>query len=345
MDQYITFDDVLIKPKFSFLNSRKDVNLSLPLFDNLHLDLPVISANMSTITGTKMASTMSSLGGVGALHRFWSIEDNVNALVKVLQHDAENVIVSIGVGDQEKERAEALHDVGALWFCIDVAHGAQRSVVEQTNWLLSKYRDIRLIVGNFATAKSIKDFKSFLKGENKPDLYKVGIGPGSVCTTRLKTGCGVPQLSAILDCAREYPIIADGGMRTPGDIAKALAAGAKAVMLGGMLAGTDESEAAQEVFKKQEAHPETSYFKAYFQYKGSASEGYGNGWKTSEGISTMVHSKGPLEHVIRDIEGGLRSALTYTGSQNLTEFQRNAEFIKVSGNTIRENKAHIDEAQ
>lgn len=332
-NEYLTFDDVLILPKFSNISSRKDVDIS-----SMDLKLPVISANMNTVTGTEMAITMAKNGGMGVLHRFWSVEENVEALKKVLEHTSE-VGVSVGVSDAEKERACALVDSGAKVIFIDVAHGAQLSVVEQVKYLREKYsNNIEIIAGNFATGESIRHFGLELNDPKLfPDAFKVGIGPGSVCTTRIKTGIGVPQLYAIMDCVSVgFPIVADGGLKAAGDVAKALAAGASAVMIGGMLSGTTETPG--EVILTTEGSRKV--------YKGSASQdSYQEQnkiaeWRTAEGVTTTVPLKGSAAEVLRDIEGGLRSAFTYVGASNLKEFQERSTFVKVSPNTNKENSPH-----
>ena len=336
-DHLITFDDVLIVPKFSNITSRKDVDLS-----SMDLRLPVISANMDTITGPSMAAAMGRAGGMGVLHRFCTIQENVD-MFREVDSQVKNVAVSIGVTDLEKERAGALVDAGAEILFIDVAHGAQMSVVEQVRYLREKFKDnIEIVAGNFATADSIRHFCLELNDEKLfPDAFKVGIGPGSVCTTRIKTGVGVPQLYAIMDCARvNIPVVADGGMKNPGDIAKALAAGAKAVMIGGMLAGTSETPG-------ELIYTESDKISANKVYRGSASkesyetQGKDSGWRTAEGITTSVPFKGPVENVLQDIEGGLRSAFTYVGASNLKEFQERSTFVRITGNTNRENGAHV----
>jgi IMP dehydrogenase len=336
--EYLTFDDVLLLPKFSNISSRKDVDLS-----SMELKLPVISANMDTITGVDMAVAMGKAGGSGVLHRFWSIEDNVKAFVNA-HIQAPNVAVSVGIADKEKERAEALIDVGAKVIFIDVAHGAQLAVVDQVRFLREKYKDnVEIVVGNFATGESIRHFGLELNDTKLfPDAFKVGIGPGSVCTTRLKTGVGVPQLYAIMDCVSVgFPVVADGGLRNPGDIAKALAAGASAVMVGGILAGTLETPG--EIIYPEGSGPQC----AVKVYKGSASmqsyleQDKVTEWRTAEGIRTTVQIKGSVSEVLADIEGGLRSAFTYVGAANLQEFQERATFVKVSNNTNKENIAHI----
>lgn len=349
MSELLTFDDVLIEPHFSMVKSRKDVSL----YNRIHLwglDIPVISSNMDTITGIDMANEMNKLGAGACLHRFWSIEENVEAFMA----SPLETIVSFGIGDHEKERVEALYGEKASVFCLDVAHGAQISVVEQVKWFKEKYPECLLIVGNFASGKSLDQFNQALGNRKlKPDAVKVGIGPGSACTTRIKTGCGMPQLSAIMDVRSiakrvHIPVIADGGMKTSGDITKALAAGAQFVMLGGMLAGTTETPGF--------THPNTGltpYDKDYIpedririKYRGSASkesyesQGKDEAWRTAEGEAFTVPYKGPVRNVIQDIEGGLRSAFTYVGANNLHEFQERATLIKISNATKVENGAH-----
>jgi IMP dehydrogenase len=335
--EYLTFDDVLIAPAFSNLRSRKDVDLS-----SMDLRLPIISANMDTITGASMAVAMGRAGGMGVLHRFWSIQDNVDAF-KEADSQVKNVGVSVGISDAEKERANALIDAGAKLLFIDVAHGAQISVAEQVKYLREKHgQNIELIVGNFATGESIKHFCLELNDANLfPDAFKVGIGPGSVCTTRIKTGVGIPQLYAIMSCANtRFPIVADGGMRNSGDIAKALAVGAKAVMIGGMLSGTEETPG-------KVIYPEGEQACPMKEFRGSASkESYEDqnkvalGTRAAEGVTTTVPLRGPVSEILHDIEGGLRSAFTYVGASNLEEFQQKANLIRISTSTLRENGPH-----
>lgn len=329
----ITFDDVLIKPKFSNITSRKDVSLTTTI-GNLSLDIPIVSANMDTVTNEDLAKKLYESGGISILHRFSSIEKNVK-LFKSLKNQNVKSIVSIGLNDYELERAEALIESGANILCIDVAHGAQMSVVEQYNRIMNKYKsNVDIIVGNFATGDTVKEFKDLCVSE--PLAFKVGIGGGSACLTRVQTGCGVPQLSAIFDCVKSNPtsnIISDGGHKKPGDIAKALAAGAKMVMLGYMLAGTDEAPG--EIINDN-----------YKKYRGSASqEAYNDqgkiaDWRTFEGDSFLIPYKGPLNKVLQDITGGIRSSLSYVGARNLEEFREKVEFIRVSNSTFMENTSH-----
>ena len=368
-DTLFTFDDVLIVPQFSTIGSRKDVSTA-----SLHvalpgLTLPIISANMDTVTDSKMAKAMAKAGGIGCLHRFCTIEENVNMLYDSFIDGLPMPIVSIGLGDSELERAEALYNAGASHFVIDVAHGAQLSVVNQ----VKKLRNLlgytcKIMVGNFASAQSVKDF---LDRTNEIDSIKIGVGPGSSCETRVKTGIGYPQLSAIMEIAEllkntNIAIIADGGMKTPGDICKALAAGAHAVMLGGMLAGTDETPG--EIYKewyevsKEELNKNVEWKTEYGtyplpdryyiatskskKYRGSASkesyesQGKNDSHRTTEGESFLVPYKGPVKNILQDIEGGLRSSMCYVGAKNLDEFRKKATFVRVTNATAIEGTAH-----
>lgn len=345
MSTLLTFDDVLIVPRFSTITSRKDVSLNLNVGNEL-LTLPIISSNMDTVTGPEMAMAMASAGGRGCLHRFMSIEENVQALQRSrwgFDHDIRTPLVSIGVGQRELERGVALWKAGANIIVVDVAHGAQQAVVDQVNNLRGLIPQAYIVAGNFASADSVQDF--LVRSRGGVDAIKVGVGPGSACTTRIKTGVGVPQLSAVMQIAKllkntKIQVIADGGMKTPGDIAKALGAGAHVVMLGGMLAGTNETPG--EIVSVYENGLTTNHKK----YRGSAShesyaaQGKTGSHRTAEGESFLVPCKGSVESVLADIEGGIRSAMTYVGANTLDEFRAQCEFVQISSATARENSAH-----
>lgn len=359
MKEMITFDDVLIEPQFSFVQSRKDVSLK-QIFMGYNLELPVIAANMDTICGPAMAKAMGNSGAVGTLHRFCTIEENVQMF-----KDCDNrpPIVSIGTSKEDLERAEALYAAGARNYVIDIAHGASVSALkqyEELRTLLGNYVDI--MVGNFATGQSIKDFMYHLTANYRaPNAFKVGIGGGSMCTTRIVTGCGIPTLASVIDCVQtKNNIVADGGFRTSGDIAKALAAGAKAVMLGGMLAGTDESAAYVKDFnfemsqlseEEQKEDLEIEGVKRFLKqrgilYRGSASkESYDDQGKsaehrTAEGEMTSVKPKGPVKDILQQISAGLKSSLSYVGAKDLEEFRSKAKFIRITGAGMKESVAH-----
>lgn len=370
MEEMFTFDDVLIEPQFSeYIASRKDIDLSTDAFGPM-LGLPIISANMDTITGSGMAKAMQNSGAIGCLHRFCSIEENVKMFqesftVGTKEGTAQFPLVSIGLGKGELERAEALYSAGAFTFIVDVAHGAQQTVVDQVKALRELFEDdCRIIVGNFASSSSVTCFLE--RTGPLVNGIKVGIGPGSACTTRVKTGVGYPQLSAVQSIAYtpivtyyKIPVIADGGMKTPGDIAKALGAGAHAVMLGGMLSGADETPGdiveEKRLISSEQVDPYTTakmfVVDKFKKYRGSASkesyevQGKDASWRTAEGESFMVPYKGPLTNVLQDIEGGLRSSLSYVGARNLSEFRGRCRFVRITPSTVLENGAHGKKGQ
>lgn len=326
MEKMLTFDDVVIAPGWSPLDSRKEAKTETVLGKRIKLRVPIVSANMETITGVEMARAVSQFGGLAILHRFWDIADNVKAFYAAVKDNGykDNVGVSIGISERERERAMELYNAGAWIFCIDVANAAQMNAVKQCIWLKENYPGVCVIVGNFATSETIAKFDE-LCGEYKPNCYKVGIGPGAVCTTRVKTGLGVPQLSAVMDCAKKFEIISDGGHRSPGDINKSLAAGARAVMIGGMLAGTEEAAGT----KYKTSFSDRLRGKPTCTYRGSAYREAPGDYYTSEGEVTEVDYKGEVINVLKDIEGGLRSGMLGAGARDLEEFKK-AKFIQVS---------------
>lgn len=339
MKQVLAFDDVLLIPTFSYIKSRKDVDTSTTVGDAL-LEFPVISSNMDSVTDVDMTHAMDKAGGAGCLHRFWSIEDNVAALKK----SANNTWVSIGLGDYEMERAIALLDAGATTFVLDVANGGSIDVVTQAKRIQSEFGFAAdIIVGNFATKNVLETFID--KVGYKLAGYKIGIGGGSACLTRHVTGCGLPTLASLLDCqpiAEYVDLIADGGIRNSGDLAKALAAGAKAVMCGKILAGTKESPG--EVIEEHiNALPTGNRFK---KYRGSASresyevQGKEAPWRAPEGDSFLIPYAGSVQDVIQGLNGGLRSAMSYMNAAGLSELRYNAEFVSITGAGLRENSAH-----
>lgn len=317
----LTFDDVLLVPGYNGIRSRNLVTTSVKI-SGRNFEIPLVSANMDTITGVDMAKLMAAHGGLGLLHRFMSIEENVAAFKAV--GDGEHVGVSIGLGRDGLERADAAIHAGCQIICVDVAHGHSKEVNRTIRDVREKHKNnVLIIAGNVATYAGA----DYLAAAGA-DVIKVGIGPGSVCTTRIKTGYGVPQLTAIMECSKvDRHIIADGGIRYPGDAVKALAAGADMVMLGGMLAGTDETPG--EIIENNG--------RRYKQFRGMASKeaqedfmGSMQEWKTAEGISLEVAYKGPGRHVLLDIMGGIRSGMTYCGASEIRELKRKAQFIEIT---------------
>lgn len=321
MPHAITYDDVLLIPAYNHHESRRIVDTSVTdRLGKLTLPLPIMSSNMDTITESKMANFMHSKGGIGVLHRFLSIEDNINEF-KACKGP---VFISIGCSQAELERAEALRDAGADYFCVDVAHAHAKYVGKTLKSLRNLLGSRCIMAGNVATYAGA-DYLSSCGA----DIIKAGIGGGSVCSTRIKTGFGIPMLTCIQDCARsDRSIVADGGLRTPGDIVKAIAFGADFVMIGGMLAGSEPTPG--EVITKEDG----SRIK---RYRGMASReaqedflGEMHEWKTAEGVSAEVPYRDNADHIIADIVGGLRSGLTYAGANTISELQRKLNFVEIT---------------
>lgn len=321
----LTFDDVILVPGYNGIKSRQNVTTSVELFGRT-FGIPLISSNMDTITEYQMADAMTELGGMAILHRFVTIEENVKMFQKVKHRD--KVAVSIGIGKDGLDRAEALIHAGASMICVDVAHGHSKEVNRSIRSLREGHgNNILIIAGNVATYAGA----DYLAAAGA-DVIKVGIGSGSVCTTRIKTGFGVPQLSALQDCRKvDRIIISDGGTRYPSDAVKALAAGADFVMLGGMLAGTDETpgttvEAVVDGRKVQVKRFRGMASKeAQEDFMGGMSD-----WKTAEGVSLEVVCKGPVKNILQDIMGGIRSGLTYCGALTIKDLQRKAQFMEIT---------------
>lgn len=327
----ITFDDVLLVPAYNHHESRRIVEIAMQdKLNKLSLGLPVMSSNMDTITEHKMANFMHSKGGIGVLHRFLTIEDNV----KQFKACKGAVFVSVGCSDYELERAEALRDAGADYFCVDVAHGHAKYVGKTLKNLRQLLGDRCIMAGNVATYAGADYLASC-----GADIIKAGIGGGSVCSTRIKTGFGIPMLTCIEDCARsDRSIVADGGIRTAGDIVKALAFGADFVMIGGILAGTDPTPG--EVITNAEGQ-------RVKRYRGMASReaqenflGPMHEWKTAEGVATDVPYRDDQDALLSDISGGLRSGLTYAGADSISELQRKLDYVLVTQSGRMESLPH-----
>lgn len=328
-----TYDDVLLIPSKSDMRSRRDPDLSCQLTVKTKMNLPMISANMDTITESPMAIAMDKMGGLGIIHRFMSIRDQVDEIKKVKDAGVKIIGASIGVNEECKERAGALVDAGATILTIDIAHGHSVAMLETLSWLKTNYPTVEIIAGNVATPEGTLDLI-----EAGADAVKVGIGPGSMCTTRVITGCGVPQLTAVAMCAKaartkNVPIIADGGIKTSGDIVKALAAGASTVMLGSILAGTIETPGLIQHGRKQ--------------YRGMASRAAQDSWRggvptgmAPEGESTSVPIKGHLSDVIGELAGGLRSGMTYINATTCAEIPSKARFMEMTPMGYNESHAH-----
>jgi len=465
----LTFDDVLLVPKYSDITSRAQTSLATRLSRNISLNIPLVSANMDTVTESAMAVTMAREGGIGIIHRFLTIKEEVNEVLKtkrsgsvmiekpyvigpdqtvrdaikymeekgvsgLLVSDSESKLVGIltsrdvqfadlsqlirdvmtkdvitaksgidlddakdllqkhrieklplvdekqvikglitskditnrenfpsaskdkkgrplvgaavGVKGDFMDRAEALMDAEVDIIVVDIAHGHSENAINTVRHLKKAFPNCELIAGNVATSKGAEDL---IKAG--VDAVKVGVGSGSICITRVVTGSGIPQLTAVMDCAKigkEYdiPIISDGGTRTSGDVTKALAAGSSSVMIGSLFGGTDES-------------PGTTIMKngkRFKIYRGMASLAASLGRKSkesgfvsldddlndyvAEGVEAMVPYKGSVTDIIKQLTGGIRSGLSYCGARNISQMQENAEFIKISQAGFAESQPH-----
>ena len=352
----LTFDDVLIVPKRSSVFSRRDVTLRTRLVGDLTLELPIISANMDTVTELPMATAMAEVGGMGVIHRF--VEDPETHAEWVSQTPGHRFL-AIGVKASDVEKMRMVEDLDGV--VIDVAHGHSDRVTETIAAVRERHPQLWIVAGNVATAEGAWDLL-----EAGAHAIKVGVGPGAVCTTRIVTGCGVPQLTAVLkvraaidrwwDAERrkagprvEHPpaLIADGGIRNSGDIAKALVAGADTVMIGSLFAGTDEAPG--EVFLYQgrsyKSYRGMGSLGAMAQTQGSSDRYFqdasaGRDKLVPEGIEGRVPYKGPVSTIIQQLMGGLRSAMGYTGCHDILELRTRPRFVRVTGAGMAESHVH-----
>lgn len=356
----LTFDDVLLIPAESHVLPN-EVDLSTQLADNLKLHIPLISAGMDTVTEGPMAIAMALQGGLGVVHKNMSIQAqagevaNVKSVVvpagatkaAVDENNRLLVAAAVGVTSDTFERAEALLKAGADAIVIDTAHGHSAGVLRKIAEIREHFPDATLIAGNVATGEATRAL--FDAGV---DVVKVGIGPGSICTTRVVAGVGVPQITAIYDAAsvaREYnkPIIADGGIKYSGDVVKALAAGGNAVMLGSMLSGT--TEAPGEVFedngKKYKAYRGMGSVGAMAQAHGSSDRYFQGGVNEAnklvpEGIEARVEYKGDVSDIVFQIDGGLRSGMGYVGASDIPTLIEKAQFVQITNAGLIESHPH-----
>ena len=334
----LSFDDVLLVPKFSSVKSRKDISLDSKL-GALDFLLPIISSPMDTVTEEKMVYSMSSAGGLGIIHRYNTIDEQVNIVNRSINLGSTMIGAAVGVSEDFEERAYALCDAGVKVICIDIAHGHHQMMKSALSNLKETFgKDICIIAGNVATRQAFEDLSDW-----GADAVRVGVGGGSICSTRIQTGHGVPTLQSILDCShsdRNAAIIADGGIKNSGDAAKALAAGADFVMLGSVLAGTDETPG--DLIRHAGTGITTQDRKVY---RGMASREAQQSWRNRvssvEGISTTVPAKGPVSNILKDLEWGVRSALSYSGAKNLKEFHHKSEFIRQTPAGFKESSTHI----
>lgn len=355
MQYHLTYDDIQLVPQYSDIPSRTQINLHTLVSRRYGLLNPIVASPMDTVCGEEMAFKMFLMGGVGCIHRFMSIEEQSRVVRSLYQriygegfggpfeewgvmyddwHAEINLIpimAAIGVSESDKERAKSLVDSGANILVIDVAHGHHTNVLEMIKWCKNNLDDkVDIIAGNIATAQAAMDLVTY-----GADGLRVGIGGGSLCTTRIKTGFGVPNVSCLEEIIRvaKVPVMADGGIRTSGDIAKALALGASSVMLGSLLAGTDEAPG--QIIETPNG--------LYKRYRGSASLETkvvnGQQVRNVEGESTTIPYKGGVKFIVNGLLDGVKSALSYGGARNLEEFK--PKYVVVTNSGINEAKPHL----
>ena len=339
----LTFDDVLLVPRYSSVLPA-ETNLYTDLGDGLKLKIPFLSSAMDTVTESDMAIAMAQKGGLGIIHRNLSITEQSKEIQKVKK---KNLLVgaAVGTSNEDLDRTKSIIDSGVDLIVVDTAHGHSEKVLK----ILSKIKKIKfkkpVCVGNIATAEA--SIKLYNEGA---DILKVGIGPGSICTTRMIAGIGVPQISAILEIKKimknkKIKIISDGGIKFSGDIAKGLAAGADAIMMGSIFAGTEESPGKKYKHKN----------KFYKSYRGMGSIGAMSAGSSNryfqknhkdkskfvpEGVEARVIYKGTVDKILYQLQGGLRSSMGYIGAKKIAELQKKAKFVKITKAGFYESMVH-----
>lgn len=339
-ERMLTYDDVLLRPRYSDILSRTEVDIGSELNENLKLKLPIISSPMDTVTEGEMTISMGQAGGLGIIHRYNTIEEQAELVERswgrLSDTGPSNLVgAAIGVTGDFLRRAVTLRRAGAKVLCIDVAHGHHIHVQRAIGSIREHLGDtVHIMAGNVATAEGYVSLSEW-----GADSVRCNVGGGSICSTRTQTGFGVPGLHTIFECVSAglpTKIIADGGIKNSGDIVKALAAGADFVMLGSLLAGT--TEAPGETLNTAEG-------KKYKTFRGMASKAAQQDWKGSyssnEGISTVVPVKGPVNNILEDLKNGIRSGFSYAGSRNIIELQTNAVFMEQTSAGQYESSTHI----
>ena len=340
----LTFDDVTLAPKYSEI-LPSEVDTSIKLSKDLRLKIPILSSAMDTVTESKMAVAIAKLGGIGVIHRNLDIKSQIQEIKKVKK---QNLLVgaAVGAGLKEFKRADAILKENLDMIVVDTAHGHTKKVADIIKFIKKKKnKKTALCAGNIATPEAAKFLIKL-----GVDIIKVGIGPGSICTTRLVAGIGVPQLSAILSVRngiqnKNVKIISDGGIKYSGDLAKAFAAGADAVMIGSLFAGTDETPG--KLIKKN-----NKLFKSFrgmgsvgAMNKGSADRYFQTKQKDSskyvpEGVEGLVKYKGKVERVIFKLVGGLKSSMGYLGSKQIKYLRDKPKFVKITKAGFYESMVH-----
>jgi IMP dehydrogenase len=348
--QALTYDDIQLVPSFSNVASRRNIDLSTQLTKRYGIRIPLVASCMDTVCESEMAIAIAEMGGVGCIHRFMSIEHQaaevkttadafaslqLNTIWQLENSNFTNkqipLLAAVGANGDFIERAIELVKAGANIILIDVAHGHHENVKQALKILREKLpTHVDFIAGNIASAKAAQDLEAW-----GADCLRTGVGGGSLCTTRLKTGFGVPNVTCLQEviASTSLPVMADGGIRTSGDISKALALGSSSVMLGSLIAGT--KEAPGQMIEKPNG--------LYKRYRGAASletkSVHGQERRNVEGESTVIPFKGGVKFVIESLLDGVRSALSYGGANNLNEFKPN--YVQVTNAGLAEARPHL----
>lgn len=348
----LAFDDVLLIPSRSDILPTQ-VSTKTFLTRSIELDIPVLSAAMDTVTEAPMAIALAKLGGLGVIHRNLTVEQQV-AEVRRAKDAGVRVAAAVGVSGDADERVAALVAAGCDLIVVDTAHGHSAGVIRMVEKVKARHR-VQVMAGNVATAEGAEELIS-----SGADAIKVGMGPGAICTTRIVAGAGMPQITAVFDCAEVaakhgIPICADGGIQHSGDIPKAIGAGAHTVMIGGLLAGVDESPG--ELVVTPEGRMKTyrgmGSMAAMAARSGSAEKQAGPSRDrygqqdvgdfsklVPEGVEGLVPSQGPLAPLVHQLIGGLRAGMGYAGAATVDDLRTKARFVRISGAGIRESHPH-----
>ncbi|MEX2047280.1 MAG: IMP dehydrogenase [Chloroflexota bacterium] len=349
----LAFDDVLLIPARSDILPTQ-VSTKTVLTRAIELDIPILSAAMDTVTEAPMAIALGKLGGLGVIHRNLTVDQQV-AEVRKAKDAGVRVAAAVGVSGDADERVAALVAAGCDLIVVDTAHGHSAGVIRMVEKVKARHR-VQVMAGNVATAEGAEELIS-----SGADAIKVGMGPGAICTTRVVAGAGMPQITAVYDCAEVaakhgIPICADGGIQHSGDIPKAIGAGAHTVMIGGLLAGVDESPG--ELVVTPEGRMKTyrgmgsmaamaaRSGSSQKQQTGPSRDRYGQqdvgdfSKLVPEGVEGLVPSQGPLAPLIHQLIGGLRAGMGYVGAATIDDLRTKARFVRISGAGIRESHPH-----
>lgn len=352
----LTFDDVLLVPQYSEITPDM-ADVSIKLTNTFKMNVPFLSAAMDTVSEHKLVTALALAGGLGVIHKNMSIADQAKEVEMVKNYEFDNeknkrvlidkkgrlcVGAAIGVTADMMDRVHALMDAGVDVFVLDSAHGDSKNIINAIKNLRLEYPSMELIAGNVATYEGALDLM-----KAGASAVKVGMGPGSICTTRIIAGIGVPQLQAVMDCARaskemNVPIIADGGIKYSGDVVKALAAGANTVMLGGLFATCEEApgDIYESNGKKYRTYRGMGSIEA--MAKGSTDRYFQTGHKkfVAEGVQGIVEVKTTVEELVFQLIGGLKAGMGYCGSKDIPTLQEKGTFIKITNNALLESHPH-----